>query len=230
MGKKVVVITGAGSGLGASLAKKFSELGSHVCLLGRSQEKLEKVAKQLSNKYSLYTVDVSKKQEVKKVFQSIKTDLGSIDILINNAGVGVFDLAENIDENAVHQMIDINLKGTIFCSQEVLHDMKKCDEGSIVNIISTAGMEGKVTESVYCASKFGVRGFSESLYRELENTQVKVCSVYMGGMKTEFWDGIFERDEIKDYMEPDDVADIILSSITPRKNLIVKDLVIKNKI
>src|SRR5690606_19787420 len=97
MGKKVVVITGAGSGLGASLAKKFSELGSHVCLLGRSQEKLEKVAKQLSNKYSLYTVDVSKKQEVKKVFQSIKTDLGSIDILINNAGVGVFDFAENID-------------------------------------------------------------------------------------------------------------------------------------
>lgn len=230
MDKKVVVITGAGSGLGASLAEKFSNLGYFVCLLGRTEEKLQQTAKRLSKDFSIYPVDVSRKSEAADVFQSIQRDVGPIDILINNAGVGMFDVAENIKEDAVHQMIDINLKGTIFCTQEVLPDMKKRNDGMIVNVVSTAGLEGKVTESVYCASKFGVRGFSESLVRELEDTQVRVLAVYMGGMKTAFWDGIYENDAIKDLMHPDDVAEIIMDNMKPRKNLTVQDVVIKNKI
>lgn len=230
MSKKVVVITGAGSGLGSSLARKFSVMGYHVCLLGRTVEKLQKTAESLTNESSIFELDVSKKSEVSKVFHSIKEEVGEIDILINNAGTGTFDLAENIAEEAVHQMIDINLKGTIFCTQEVLPEMKKRNQGIIANIVSTAGIEGKVTESVYCASKFGVRGFSDSLFLELQDTQVKVYSAFMGGMKTEFWDGIYQEEEIKNLMDPDDVADIIIDNIKTRRNLEVKDIVIKNNI
>lgn len=86
--------------------------------------------------------------------QLIKEEVGAIDVLINNAGVGTFDLAENLSEESIHQMIDINLKGTIFCTQEVLDDMKKRNQGYIVNIISLSGKRGKVTESVYSASKY----------------------------------------------------------------------------
>ncbi|MDR7079500.1 short-subunit dehydrogenase [Neobacillus niacini] len=228
MVKKNVVITGAGSGLGASLAKKYSGLGFRICLLGRTRERLQRTADMLTNDYSIYELDVSKKNEVTEVFQSIKAEVGPIDILINNAGIGVFDLAENINEDAVHQMIDINLKGTIFCTQAVLPDMKDRNEGIISNIVSTAGLEGKVTESVYCASKFGVRGFSDSLFLELQDSQVKIYAAYMGGMKTEFWDGIYQKDEIKDLMDPDDIADIIMDNMKPRKNLSVKEVVIKN--
>ncbi|WP_066301373.1 SDR family oxidoreductase [Bacillus sp. FJAT-29937] len=227
---KVVAITGAGSGLGASLAKKYSEMGSHVCLLGRNASKLNRVAEQLTGSYSIYETDVSSKGEVEKTVASIKEEVGPIDLLINNAGLGVFDLAENLTEENVHDMIDINLKGTIFCTQEVLPSMKERNEGLIINIVSTAGVEGKVTESVYCASKFGVRGFTESLVKELNDTGIRVFGAYMGGMKSPFWEGILTEERMKNLMDPDDIADIIIANAKVRKNLIVTEVIIKNKI
>lgn len=230
MGKKVVVITGAGSGLGESLAKKYSDLGYHICLLGRKKERLLRTAQTLSAGYTIYELDVSQNRDVRNIFQSIKAELGQVDILINNAGTGAFDLAESISEDNIHHMIDVNLKGTIFCTQAVLPDMKKRNEGIIVNIVSTAGLEGKVSESVYCASKFGVRGFTDSVFLELKESKVQIYAAYMGGMKTEFWEGIYTEDEIKNLMEPDDVAEIIMDNIKPRRNLAVREVVIKNKI
>lgn len=228
MDHKVVVITGAGSGLGASLAKKYSKRGSHVCLLGRTESRLKKVAEQLSESCSIYAVDVTDKSAVANVMNAIKEEVGSVDLLINNAGTGVFDLAENINEEAVHGMIDINLKGTIFCAQEILPDMKKRNQGTIVNVVSTAGLEGKVTESVYCASKFGVRGFTESLVLELDGTGVRVFGAYMGGMRSPFWDGILPDDVQDNLMDTDDIADIIIENAKVRKNLLVTEVVIKN--
>ncbi len=228
MDHKVVVITGAGSGLGASLAKKYSNRGSHVCLLGRTESRLKKVAEQLSESCSIYAVDVTDKSAVANVMNAIKEEVGSVDLLINNAGTGVFDLAENINEEAVHRMIDINLKGTIFCTQEILPDMKKRNQGTIVNVVSTAGLEGKVTESVYCASKFGVRGFTESLVLELDGTGVRVFGAYMGGMRSPFWDGILPDDVQENLMDTDDIADIIIENAKVRKNLLVTEVVIKN--
>ncbi|AOV07504.1 SDR family oxidoreductase [Sporosarcina ureilytica] len=229
MAKKICVITGAGSGLGASLAKKYAKDGYHVCLLGRTEDKLARTAKALPNEdYSIFPVDVSSKREVSQVFTKIKEELGVVDVLVNNAGVGVFDLAENLSEEAVHQMIDTNLKGTIFCTQEILSDMKDRNSGSILNIVSTAGLEGKMTESVYCASKFGMRGFHESLVVELKETDVHIFGAYMGGMKTEFWDGIFDESQTAGLMDPDDISDIIYHNAKVRKNLNVEQVVIKN--
>ncbi|MDM5309744.1 SDR family oxidoreductase [Peribacillus frigoritolerans] len=222
----VVVITGAGSGLGASLAKKYSDLCCHVCLLGRTQTKLIRTAEtSLSHNHSIYEVDVSSKSEVAKVMQLIKEEVGQIDLLINNAGVGIFDLTENSSEESIHQMIDINLKGTIFCTQEVLNDMKKRNQGYIVNIVSLSGKRGKASESVYRASKFGSRGFTESLAIELEHTAIRVFGAYMGNMKTELWEGASSE---KTFMEPDDVADVIMESIKPRKYASIEEIIIKN--
>ena len=230
MSESVVVITGAGSGLGASLARRYSDAGSHVCLLGRTRSKLERTASELKNSHTIYEVDVSSKEDVDRVFRDISETHGPVNLLINNAGIGVFDLAENLDESAVHQMIDINLKGTIFCSQAVLPQMKKRDRGMIANIVSTAGLDGKATESVYSASKFGVRGFTESLQLELAESRVRIFAAYMGGMKSEFWDGIYTQEEMANLMEPDDVADIIIGNIKARRNLNVKEVVIKNSL
>lgn len=229
MEKKVVVITGAGSGLGASLARKYAEMGDHICLIGRTEDKLVRTANTLTrDDYSIYPLDVTSKENVAQVFQEIKEKVGPIDVLIDNAGIGVFDLAEDIEETAVHQMIDINLKGTIYCTQEVLPHMKQRNSGVIANIISTAGLEGKSTESVYCASKFGVRGFTESLLVELQDTDIHVFGAYMGGMKTEFWDGIFEESVTAGMMDPEDIAEIIIHNLKLRKQLNVDKVVIKN--
>ena len=229
MESKHVVITGAGSGLGASLAMKYAEMGHHVTLLGRTYSKLRHVADKMdSDKVSAYTLDVSSASEVSEVFSQIKEDVGPIDVLVNNAGVGVFDDAENITPDAVDQMIDINLKGTIYCTQAVLPEMKERNSGTIIQVISTAGKKGKTSESVYCASKFGARGFTESIIKELSETEIHVLAAYMGGMKTSFWDEIYTEEEISHLMDPDDVADIILANAQKRNYLTVPEIVIKN--
>lgn len=224
---KNVVITGAGSGLGASLAKKYHALGYHVTLLGRTIEKLEAIAKDFKN-YTIFPLDVSSHTAVESTFQQIKETVGTIDILVNNAGVGYFDLAENLTPNHIDQMIDVNLKGTIYCTQQVLGEMKTQDAGTILNIVSTAGVEGKSTESAYCASKFGVKGFTESILKELADTNVHVHGIYMGGMKTPFWDGIIEEENTSGLMDPEDVADIIIENTKLRRNINVPSVIIKN--
>ncbi|AGB42206.1 short-chain dehydrogenase of unknown substrate specificity [Halobacteroides halobius DSM 5150] len=225
MENKKVVITGAGSGLGRSLAQQISSHGAKVYLLGRTKAKLDKVSKNLTNPSEVHTLDVRNSKQVNQVF----SDIGPVDILINNAGVGIFGPAEELSAPEVEKMIDTNLKGTIFCSQAVLPKMKEENKGLIINIISTAGKTGKTTESVYCASKFGVRGFTESLALELKGTPLRAVGVYMGGMSTSFWEGIFGEEKMKKLMDPDDIAEIILTNIKERPNINVEEIVIQNK-
>lgn len=228
--KKHVVITGAGSGLGAALACKYHEQGYYVTLVGRTLSKLKQTAiKFKEGTYSIYTLDVSSYEDVDKVFNKIARDVQAIDILVNNAGVGHFAMTEELTAQQIHQMIDVNLKGTIFCSQQVIEEMKKRNSGSIINVISTAGVEGKVTESAYCASKFGARGFTESLIKELEKTDVQIHGIYMGGMNTPFWDGILDETVTVDMMDPMDIAEIILANTKERPHISVPEVIIKNK-
>lgn len=247
---QIVAITGAGSGLGSALAKKYAQMGCTVCLLGRSEDKLRQKAERISedalNRTTehpksaatrnptqnawVFPVDVSDKAAVEQTVSAIEEEVGPIDILINSAGVIGLGLAVTLKEDDVHRMIDVNLKGTIFVTQAVLPSMKHRNQGIIANVISTAGQEGKVNESVYCASKFGVRGFTEALLAEVKDTPIQVFAAYMGGMKTEFWDGIFPKEQTAYLMEPDDIAELIMASLTPRANLTVTEMTIKNKI
>lgn len=228
MAEKHIVITGAGSGLGASLARKYAAEGHFITLIGRNEGKLKQVAESFPHQnFQLCPLDVSSYEAVAETFASLGQQGKPVDMLINNAGVGYFDLAENLTAQQVNDMIDINLKGTIFCTQQVLPVMKERDSGSIVNIVSTAGLTGKVTESVYCASKFGVKGFTESLLKELVETNIHLTAVYMGGMATPFWEGIIPEGNLGKFMQPDDVADIIINNIKERKNINVPQVVIE---
>ncbi|WP_227937644.1 SDR family oxidoreductase [Alkalihalobacillus deserti] len=228
MTKESVVITGAGSGLGASLARKFSSNGSHVCLLGRTKEKLFETASKLESDYSIFEVDVTSRLSVKNTIAKIQADRDSIDCLVNNAGVGIFKYIEHLTEENINQMIDTNLKGTIYCTQEVLTGMREKNKGSIVNIVSGSGKVAKSTESVYSASKFGVRGFSDALALEVKDSNIHIFSAYMGNMKTNLWSNELARENLDSYMDPDDVADIIIKSLKPRKHLKVSDITILN--
>ncbi|WP_040978459.1 SDR family oxidoreductase [Oceanobacillus jeddahense] len=228
MNKKIAVITGAGSGLGTSLAIKFNKLNYHVCLIGRNKNKLIQTSELLNQDFSIHTLDISDEQNVKSTFDYISNEFGPIDTLINNAGIGFFDTLEQLPSHGIEQMLDVNLKGSIYCTQSVLKNMKNRDSGTIINIISTAGLEGKVNETVYCASKFGLRGFTEALEVELKETNIRIYAAYMGGMKTNFWDKYYRSDEINHMMNPDDVADIIINDYQLRDNLKVTQTVIKN--
>ncbi|WP_347552479.1 SDR family oxidoreductase [Pseudalkalibacillus hwajinpoensis] len=194
---RTILITGAGSGLGAALAKEWASKGSHIILVGRTGQTLKEVNRTISNNNglsSIYLCDITVPSEIARMKESIKQDGLSVDLVVNNAGVGAFGAIEDIETEDVHTVIDTNVKGTIFMTQAFLPHLKEVS-GRIMNIISTAGLKGKNHEAVYVASKYAVRGFTESLWKELEGTSVSATAVYMGGMNTPFWSN---TDHVKD--------------------------------
>lgn len=193
-----IVITGAGSGLGRALALQYSNSFNEIILIGRNQERLQQTKDILLQSQELevftYTVNIQNKHEVETLCTSLFTKHDAA-ALINNAGVGHFGPVTSLSAEKISEMLDTNVKGTIFLTQAFIKEFTKKGTGKILNIISTAGLRGKVNESVYVASKFAVRGFTESLVKELDGTDITIAGAYMGGMDTPFWDN---NDHIKD--------------------------------
>jgi len=184
-----ILITGAGTGLGNSLAKQYAKMGHSIILAGRRKEPLraaKETIDQIGGNSILFPCDISNYDDLEKKLAELQK-LTKIDWLINNAGIGHFGEFETISKNDIDEMLQINLMGTVYITKLLLPMIKKSQEGRIYNIISTAGLRGKVNEAVYCASKFGLRGFTEALQQEYKGTNIKITGVYMGGMDTPFW-------------------------------------------
>ncbi|WP_066305339.1 SDR family oxidoreductase [Bacillus sp. FJAT-29814] len=192
-----LIVTGGGSGLGKELALLFSQKGFHILLAGRTVEKLTGVKHEIEasgGSADTLQLDVSNGEEVSRVIGNAgkKYDIHGV---VNNAGVGHFGPFVEISEKQINEMLDTNVIGTILVTKTVLPLLVDKGEGRVMNIISTAGLRGKVNEAVYCASKFAVRGFTEALQKEYEGSNIKFNAVYMGGMNTPFWDA---GDYVKD--------------------------------
>ncbi len=157
-----ILITGAGSGLGAELARLYSSSSTRIILIGRTLSKLQTIVQELEqngNEAVAYTCDISDYESVENLTNIINKKYKTIDTLINCAGIGHFGPFPDLGLHQIDQMININLKGTIFMTQAFINVISN----KVINIISTAGLKGKVNESVYVASKFAVRGLTESL-------------------------------------------------------------------
>lgn len=202
-----IAITGGGSGLGKALAHRYAKEGHTIHLLGRDEEKLlitQTEIRQNGFQAEVLACDISEATSIDIAVDQFE----SLDLLINNAGIGIFGPLPDYTIEDIDQVIDINLKGTILMTKYFLPLIEKA-EGRIINVISTAGLRGKVNESLYCASKYGIRGFTESLQKEYENQSVSVTAAYMGGMDTPFWE---ESDHVEDpgkLKGPEEVADLI---------------------
>lgn len=185
-----VIITGAGTGLGKELALKYAGLGFHIILSGRREAALQETKEAISSqggKADILILDISKPAEVKEKAAGLPEQFDLYGV-INNAGVGHFGPFEDLKDEELHDMLTVNLMGTIYMAQALLPAIKQKKGSFLMNIISTAGLRGKANEAAYCASKFAARGFTESLQKEYENDPVLIQAVYMGGMDTPFWD------------------------------------------
>lgn len=212
---KALLITGAGSGLGRELALLFSQNNLHILLVGRSKDKLQRVKmeiEQLGGKADVIQADIRSYHEISAKIKELSEHY-SLQGVINNAGVGYFGPFVKMAENEIVEMTETNFLGTIYVTKAILPILEQQNSGFVMNIISTAGLRGKVNEAAYVASKFAVRGFTESLQKEYENTNIKFTPVYMGGMDTPFWEN---SDHIKDpsrLCSPKEVAEIIMSKL-----------------
>ena len=224
---KVIIITGGANGLGRELVKESLNRGLYVCNIDCDIECMNKMSQEYSENYKGFIGDVSDEKFIKETVETI-SKIGDIRIVINNAGEPSFKMPTNYTNDDINKCFK-GLRGMILCSTEVLK-VKNEQNLKIVNIMSSAALRGNKQEAVYCATKWGEKGYTESLKVAYKGTSVKVIGVYPGGINTNFYKN--SRDYVSEekqatFMNPKDVAETILSNVMSDKNLTVADLIIE---
>ena len=181
---KTIWITGAGSGIGKALALAYNENGNTIILSGRKKVQLDEVASLLSSSYVL-PLDVADEQAIATVVAEVEAKYGSVDILINNAGVSQRALVTETSNEVGRQLMEVNFFGSIHLTKAVLPLMVKAGKGNIVGMSSAAGKFGFPLRSYYSASKHALHGFYESLGLELKDTDIHTTVVCPGRIKTD---------------------------------------------
>jgi NAD(P)-dependent dehydrogenase (short-subunit alcohol dehydrogenase family) len=225
---KVIIITGGCKGFGKSLAKAFVSEGSVAVISSNDLNELVKAAEELGVDYS--PADVTKPEEIEKLAAFVVEKYGKIDIWINNAGIQIApSLVEDIKVEKLHNLFEINFFGYFYGCQIALRQMKKQGYGVIININSTAGLEGKPEISAYCASKFAIKGLTESIRKEVKDTEIKIYSIHPGGMQTDIYKEKYPAD-LQEYMLVDDVVKKVIGNLksdSPIEDLIIKRPIVK---
>jgi NAD(P)-dependent dehydrogenase (short-subunit alcohol dehydrogenase family) len=218
---KIAVVTGVSKGIGYHTTLALLNKGARVFGLGRNNT-IEHA------NYTFINCDVRNYQSVQQAFETVyKQTNNSIHILLNNAGLGYFGLLEEMPLEQIQEMFETNVNGTIFCCKEVLPLMKQQQYGHIINIASTAALEGMPQVAAYCASKWAVKGLSESLFREVRDFRIKVTCLYPGSTKTDFFrnsPGIQPHDYM---LMPEDVALSIIQALEMPDNFHTVNLEIR---
>jgi short-subunit dehydrogenase len=181
----VAVITGAGSGIGRALAKDLAQRGAQLALADVNGTGLEETRKFLGDAAArTYIVDVAKAAEVEEFARRVQQDFGRASLLVNNAGVALFGTFAEVSLEDMEWLVRINLWGVVYGCKFFLPILQREPDAHIVNVSSVFGLIGPPGQTAYAASKFAVRGFSESLREELRGTSVKVTSVHPAGIST----------------------------------------------
>jgi acetyl esterase/lipase/short-subunit dehydrogenase len=184
--KRVAAITGAGSGIGRALAIELANHNYALAISDRNEAGLKETAQMVADRTTVTThvLDVSKKDEVDAFAAAVLREHGRADVIINNAGVSIAGDVAELSIEEIEWLMDINFWGTVYGVKAFLPALQRSGDGTIVNLSSVFGLVGPPGQSAYAASKFAVRGFSESLREELRGTGVHVVTVHPGGIKT----------------------------------------------
>jgi short-subunit dehydrogenase len=189
---KVVLVTGASSGIGEATARQFGREGARVVLAARRVDRLVAVAQEIQAMETgaetlVVAADLSKFEDIRSLIDQTVSKFGRIDILVNNAGFGRLDWLENLDpKKDIEAQFDVNVLGVVQTTRQALPVMIKQRAGHIINMCSMAGLVATPTYTIYAASKHAVHGFSEALRREVKPWGIHVSMIYPGGVKTEF--------------------------------------------
>ena len=221
--QKIVVITGGSKGIGKALAVVFIARGDQVVISSRNKAELDAVAAEVGA--VAFPADVTDSDNVAALAAFAVEKFGRIDVWVNNAGVWMPHASlQDLDLKRVREMFEVNVYGLMYGSKAALIEMLKQGSGTIVNISSTSGLAGKPTSSGYAASKWAVRGFTDSIREECKGTGVQILTVYPGGTQTHLFDEA-PREDYKDFMTSSSLAEKIVANLdleTPEQELIIK--------
>lgn len=221
MNKQVALVTGASKGIGKAIAHLFAQEGMNVVICSRNENQIRKTAMEIQKDTGSLIVpvktDVRNHVDVDKLIQRALNEFGVIDILVNNAGVAITKSLVETTDREYDTIIDTNLSGVFFCCKSVLPHMIRRRSGYIINISSGAGKAGFANLSVYCASKFGVIGITESLAEEVSDYGIKVFSVCPGAVATQMQKKFMSNEEFERHrnqmIQPEEVAQKVLQLV-----------------
>ncbi len=224
---KKAIITGGSRGLGKATALAFAKEGVHVAVTGRNEKALQATVNELQQLgvQATYAVfDVSNYDDVQVQIKKLVTNLGGIDILVNNAGVAAFGTLNEMDVHQWTQIIQINLMGMYYVTKEVLPYLIQQNSGEIINVSSTAGLNGNASTSAYSASKFAVIGMSESLMKEVRKHNIRVCTLTPSTIATDMAVdlGIADKESEDSVLQPEDFAELIVAGLKLPKRAMLK--------
>ncbi|MHB8277530.1 MAG: SDR family NAD(P)-dependent oxidoreductase [Candidatus Humimicrobiaceae bacterium] len=212
---KVMIITGASRGLGKFLCYYFAKKGVKIVAVARSEDKLKELQAEIKNEngvIKIFPLDVRDFKGIGLLVDEVLKDFNKIDILINNAGVGKNANFEDLSQQDIDNMIDTNLKGTIYFTRQIVPVMIRRKKGYIINISSTSSIRGLNNNGIYHASKFGVNGFSDAMSKYLMKNNIYVTTLCPGGIETtlydigEWGDYLWGRENL---IKPEEVAKFI---------------------
>ncbi len=229
--KKTAIITGASRGIGKACALGLSRLGYHCLLISRNQRQLEEVADEIlshGGKSSLFAVDLTKENELEECIEKIKGHYESIDVLVNNAGMYVGGNLQ-MDTDEFRKQLELNLTANFSLLKALVPVMKEQRSGYIFNIASRAGKIGFSASGAYSASKFGLVGLSESLYRELAEYGISVTAICPGYVATEMATLAGTPLSDEEMIQPQDIFRTIEYLLNLAPNTRVKEIVVEAK-
>jgi NADP-dependent 3-hydroxy acid dehydrogenase YdfG len=218
---QIAVVTGAGRGIGKAIAIELGALGAHVTLAARSSPELEATARIIGSRADIVQTDVTNKADIVRLLSK------PVDILVNAAGLGIFGPVVDFTDDDFQTLIDTNLRGIFFACRSVLTSMIERKRGHIINIASIAGKVGSANRAVYCASKFAVVGFTESLADEVRQYGIRASVICPGSTDTGF-SSSETQGKIRDRMlKPQDVAHAVRMIVTQEPNSFISEVIMR---
>lgn len=226
---KVIVVTGGGQGLGAAICRTLAKEKAVVVPIDIQTDKLDKIVEEVRNSGGLvdgFVMDITNPKNVENVVQDIIDTHGTIDAVINNAGIDFTKSIEEFNYDEWHKVIEVNLNGAFNVSKAVYPYMKKNGSGHIINIASTASKRAWPNASAYHASKWGLLGFSHALHSEARKDNIKVTALVAGGMQTPFLLDRFPDIDPNVLQDPQNVAETVLYVLCQPSGSVIPEVMV----
>lgn len=225
MNGKVIVVTGGSSGMGAAMAKEFVNRGAKVAIFDLDETKGAELVEETGSNLAYYKVDVTSKAEITEAVDQVEKRFGPLTTLVNSAGVSKMVPFLESSEEFWDLTINVNLKATFLCCQIAIERMQEHGGGEILNMSSLSAKKASSWQTVYCASKFGVQGLTQSIAKEFADQKIRVNSICPGIVYTEMWEKLKYEYARKRNLDPEEVMDYFKGNIPMHRLVDMQDVI-----
>ncbi|MBD3344116.1 MAG: SDR family NAD(P)-dependent oxidoreductase [Chitinivibrionales bacterium] len=229
---KTALITGAGRGIGKNIALHLAREGAHVVLSARSEHQINALAAEITRSGGsarTVTTDISREPEITSLFRTLKEQSASLDIMINNAGIGLFGEIADLSTEDFDRVISTNLRGTFLCCRQAMKIMIQQTSGYIINIASVVGIKGYPNQGAYTASKHGIMGLTKTLAVEAQNHGIRVSAILPGGVDTELAGQARPELDRSLLLSPEDISHTVLFLLSLSERAAIDQIYIRRK-